>query len=93
MTLPPSAAGVESFLTPQGTEATTAPTATTGIGLTNDDLDEMVEVWHNLPDDHPDADLPLCDFLGMTMEEYAVWTRTGIIPAHLGGATKGGEEA
>lgn len=40
------------------------------------DLDDLVEQWHTSPDD----DGPLHEFLGMTWEQYAEWTRTGIEP-------------
>jgi hypothetical protein len=51
--------------------------------MTGDELDEMVAVWHDLPDDHPDAGLALNDFLGMTMEEYNVWVKTGQVPDRI----------
>lgn len=90
MTQPPYAGAAGNYSTPPDTEATTAQTATTGLGLTNEDLDAMVAVWHDLPDDHPDAELPLNDFLGMTMDEYMVWTKTGQIPPHLAETTPEG---
>lgn len=43
-------------------------------------VDKAVELWHNIPAGHPDADTTLADYLGMTEPEYNEWTRTGRIP-------------
>jgi hypothetical protein len=51
--------------------------------VTEDDLDDLVDAWHNSPDDG----VPLHEHLGMTWGEYAEWTRTGEVPQRL--TTKG----
>lgn len=38
--------------------------------MTNEELDAKIEEWHNLPFDSPGANMSLCDYLGMTWEEY-----------------------
>lgn len=38
--------------------------------MINDDLDDLVDLWHNSPDDG----VPLHEFLGMTWDEYKAWT-------------------
>lgn len=41
------------------------------IAMTNDDLDDSVDEWHNSPDDGTS----LCDYLGMTRDEYGAWVK------------------
>lgn len=40
--------------------------------MTDDDLNDLVNEWHNLPDDGT----PLHDYLGMTWDEYCEWTES-----------------
>ncbi|WP_301123533.1 hypothetical protein [Mycolicibacterium fortuitum] len=50
--------------------------------MTNDELDVLVAEWHNTePEDGYST--PLHEFLGMTWDEYAEWTKTGIVPGRL----------
>jgi len=35
-----------------------------------DDIDDFVDQWHEIP-----AGMELCDYLGMTQEEYSLWLR------------------
>lgn len=37
------------------------------------DAADLVEMWHTLPADHPDAHLPLHAFLGMSWDRYKRW--------------------
>lgn len=40
-------------------------------------LDDLVEKWHNSPDDGK----PLHEYLGMTWDEYGAWAKDATIPA------------
>lgn len=47
--------------------------------MTNDDLDDLVDQWHDSPDDG----VSLQQFLGMTDEEFDPWARDATIPERM----------
>lgn len=47
--------------------------------MTGEQLDDLVDLWHNSPEDG----VPLHEFLRMTWDEYGQWTRTGVVPVRL----------
>jgi len=37
------------------------------------DIEDFIEEWHDLPEDSPEAQIEVYDYLGMTWDEYRLW--------------------
>lgn len=37
------------------------------------EIDDLIDAWHDLPESDPLASLPLHTFIGMTLEQWDEW--------------------